>query len=196
MLRGQVYRSEQPSFTHTWLNASSQTFSHDCMNSPSGNTAKREISRLGLSAAATDAIRQHVEGAYPEEACGGLLGREVGEGELGILTALPLPNTQATERRCRYLIEAADVLSLERHAGALELDVVGFYHSHPDAPAVPSDIDREHAWPRYVYLIVGVSRHACASWRAWRLAEHRGAFDRIEVRSSDRTSNRAELCRP
>lgn len=154
------------------------------------------VSRLDLSAVATDAVRRHVEAVYPEEACGGLLGREAGESGLRILAALPVMNAQATERGRRYLIEAADVLSLERHASALGLEVIGFYHSHPDAPARPSDTDREHAWPSYVYLIVSASRRTCASWRAWRLAEHRGAFDPIEVRFGDRTGNRAELCRP
>lgn len=155
------------------------------MSPASVDGVRREAYRLCLSAVATAAVRRHVQAAYPEEACGGLLGREVGKGELRILAALPVANAQATERGRRYLIEASDVLSLEQRATALNLEVIGYYHSHPDAPALPSDTDREHAWPRYVYLIVSVAHSACARWSAWRLAEHRGAFDPIEVRFGD-----------
>ena len=195
VLRKGLCGPAHPSFTPTWPKACTRIFSHGRIISTPGDGAETAVSRLDLSAVATRAICRHVEAAYPEEACGALLGREAGDCELQILTALPVTNAQMTERGRRYLIEAADVLSLERRASALDLEVIGYYHSHPDAPALPSETDREHAWPSYVYLIVSASRRGCASWRAWRLAEHRGAFHPIVVCFGERTGKRAEPCR-
>lgn len=142
-----------------------------------------EIWRLGLGVGAASAIRRHAEAVYPEEACGGLLGRHDGSGHSRVLAALPVSNRRMAERCCRYLIGGADVLMLERRARASGLDVVGYYHSHPDAPALPSAVDREHAWPWYVYLIVSVTPEGPARIRAWKLARDRGVFVPVEVRS-------------
>ena len=62
-------------------------------------------------------------------------------------------------------------------ARAAGLDVVGFFHSHPDHPARPSAFDLENAWPFYSYLIVSVERGRAADSRSWRLAEDRSAFE-------------------
>lgn len=146
-----------------------------------GDKGKKEIRHLRLGVGVASAIHRHAEALYPEEVCGGLLGRRDGSGHSLVSAALPVINTRSTERRRRYLIRGADVLWLERCASDLGLEVVGYYHSHPDAPAVPSEVDREHAWPWYVYLIVSVTPEGPARIRAWRLARERGVFVPVEV---------------
>ena len=57
------------------------------------------------------------------------------------------------------------------------LDIVGYYHSHPDHPARPSEFDREHAWPGTSYVIVSVEKGKAVDCRSWRLRDDRAAFD-------------------
>lgn len=126
------------------------------------------------------AIASQLESAYPEEACGGLLGR-AGDGAVEVVAAEPVDNT-GRDRRRRYLIGPRDVVALERRAAALDLQVVGYYHSHPDAPARPSAFDRSHAWPWYVYLIVAVRDGRSHGFEAWELAEDRERFVPVAIR--------------
>lgn len=122
----------------------------------------------------------HAEEAYPEEACGGLLGWPNGD-ILEVVVIAPLMNSRESERRRRYLIGADDVRELERRAAAAGLQIVGYYHSHPDAPAAPSAHDREHAWPWYAYLIVSVRDGIAEDLSAWRLSDDRAQFNRLAI---------------
>jgi len=126
-------------------------------------------------------ISEQLGAAYPEEACGGLLGRVVDDGDVEVVEAVSLANAREDERRRRYLIGPDAVLALERRAEKAELQVIGFYHSHPDAPAAPSKFDREHAWPWYIYLIVQIQFGRVASTKAWRLTEDRERFAPVAV---------------
>jgi proteasome lid subunit RPN8/RPN11 len=129
-------------------------------------------------------ISDHARRAYPYECCGALVGRARGAGEAGrgdgvereVRRAVPLANDRTHERERRYIISAGAVLEVERDAARDGLEVVGFYHSHPDHPAEPSAFDLEHAWPWYTYLIVPVRAGAPGAPRGWRLAEDRGGF--------------------
>ncbi|MDQ2943761.1 MAG: M67 family metallopeptidase, partial [Candidatus Dormibacteraeota bacterium] len=58
--------------------------------------------------------------------------------------------------RDRYEIDPRDHIRIQRAADADGLDIVGYYHSHPDHPAQASRFDTERAWAGYVYLIVSV----------------------------------------
>ncbi|NIN72643.1 MAG: hypothetical protein GTO46_12120 [Gemmatimonadetes bacterium] len=137
--------------------------------------------RLVVSREVLALICRHAEAVYPEEAPGGLLGTAHDETTVEVVKAVPLHNARNEERRRRYLIGPDDVLALERHASEAGLQVVGYYHSHPDAPPVPSEFDREHAWPWYVYLIVSVVDGRTTDARAWRLSDDREAFEAIEM---------------
>ena len=75
------------------------------------------------------------------------------------------------------MIRPETVLAAQKEARALSFDVVGYYHSHPDHPAVPSEFDREHAWPGLSYLIVSVEKGKVAAARSWRLADDRARFE-------------------
>ncbi len=162
--------------------------------SPSPGGGGCESGNWALSLARTDleVIRRHCEGGYAEEVCGGLLGRKVAERTIEVVEAVVIDNQRPDERGRRYLIGPSDVVSLERRADAEGLEVVGYYHSHPDAPARPSEFDREHAWPWYVYVIVSVANGGAVEARAWRLAEDRSAFRPVSINDSETVSLEVE----
>ena len=116
--------------------------------------------------------------AYPRECCGALLGRIPGDGAAArqVVRTVPLANTWQGDRGRRYLIGGDALLTLEREAEGDGIELIGFYHSHPDHAPTPSAFDREHAWPWYTYVIVAVRRDAVGPARAWRLADDRSAF--------------------
>ena len=130
-------------------------------------------------------MQQHAEECYPEEACGGLLGR-VEDGGVQVVRVVPLSNQRKAERHRRYLIGPDDVLDLERRAAEANLQVLGYYHSHPDAPAEPSRFDHAHAWPWYIYVIVGVRDGEAQDARAFRLSNDRQQFDPVKIEGSGR----------
>jgi len=147
-----------------------------------------------------EAIRQHSARDYPSECCGVLLGEA--DGDMKQLTeVVPLPNlrhdpTRAQEllplddpgretEKNRFLIDPLEQLRVEKDARARGLDVVGYYHSHPDHPARPSNYDREHAWLRYSYVIISVERGSPKDLTSWVLAEDRSAFAPEQIERAD-----------
>jgi proteasome lid subunit RPN8/RPN11 len=133
-----------------------------------------------LDDSASRAIRRHAAAAYPEECCGAIVGRA--DGSLRTVTAAwPLTNTSADDRQHRYTIASDEYLVVERRARDEGLALLGFYHSHPDAPAAPSQFDLLHAWPNVDYLIVSVVRAAAADVTCWRLRDDRAGFAREEI---------------
>jgi proteasome lid subunit RPN8/RPN11 len=136
---------------------------------------------IRLRAEALEAIRAHAREGYPEEACGALLGPPGRDGERRIARPTRLPNAREHERRRRYLIAPDALRTLEADASRAGLEIVGFYHSHPDHPGEPSRFDLEQAWPWYTYLIVPVVAHEPGVARAWRLRDDRSGFDEEEL---------------
>ena len=131
---------------------------------------------LRLRAIHTERVHAHLCRAYPEEGCGVLVGRDEGERRI-VERVVPLDNRREGERGNRYLIPPEQLLEVERAAREEGLDVLGFFHSHPDHPALPSAFDLEHAWPYYSYLIVSVAQGKVAGTASWRLAPDRTRFD-------------------
>ncbi len=131
------------------------------------------------------AIREHGETGYPNEICGVLLGRAEA-GHKTVVALLPIDNQfEADERYHRFLITAQDMLRAEKEARRQGLSVVGFYHSHPEAEAVASAYDRDHAWPWYSYIIVSVRDRAAQAMRSWALRDDRSAFDEESLTIED-----------
>jgi proteasome lid subunit RPN8/RPN11 len=131
---------------------------------------------LKLSAAHAEQIRGHLARAYPEEGCGVLLGRDAGETR-EVKRVIPIDNRRADSRANRYLIAPEQLLEAERAARREGLEVIGFFHSHPDHPARPSAFDLEHAWPYYSYLIASVKRGTPGESRSFRLVADRSRFE-------------------
>jgi proteasome lid subunit RPN8/RPN11 len=100
-----------------------------------------------------------------------------------IVDLFPLINRRDDSPRNRFAVAPLDVIEADRAARALGLEVVGWYHSHPDHPARPSDYDREHAWPWYSYIIVSVNERAPRDMTSWRLRDDRSGYieESIEV---------------
>jgi proteasome lid subunit RPN8/RPN11 len=131
------------------------------------------------------------ERAYPNECCGFVLGRANGNapdspGDGGGKKAgalVPIVNArEAEEQYHRFRIEPEDFMRAEKEARGQGLDIIGFYHSHPDHPAKPSDYDREHALPFYSYLIVTVERGKAGALTSWELAANdRTIFTEEEI---------------
>ena len=137
---------------------------------------KETRATLVLCAEASAGIRRHGREAYPHECCGALIGR----GE-AVAEALALPNTTDEGPRRRFLVRPDDYRATEAHAKAARAELLGFYHSHPDHPARPSQHDLDHAWPAFVYVIVSVRDGKPADLTAWRLLDDRSAFDAVAV---------------
>jgi proteasome lid subunit RPN8/RPN11 len=130
---------------------------------------------LAVSAADMDAIGRHAVRTYPEECCGFLLGEERG-GTTRVDRVVPAANERQDSRHNRFVMSPETVLAAHKEARAAGLSVVGYYHSHPDHPAQPSEFDREHAWPGLSYLIVAVRRGQVDRARSWRLRDDRERF--------------------
>ena len=136
---------------------------------------------LRLTTQHMQAIKRHGEETYPRECCGFLLGKSGAEGAtIGDIIAAGNTREDADQRN-RYLIDPAEFMRTEKAARARGLDIVGVYHSHPDVEAIPSDFDREHAWPWYTYLIISVRKGAAAEARAWILKDDRSQFTEEKI---------------
>ncbi|MGA2501956.1 MAG: M67 family metallopeptidase, partial [Tepidisphaeraceae bacterium] len=100
-----------------------------------------------LTQAQLDAIRRHGEADYPHECCGLMIGRFEANGRKVVQEIYPISNArEESAKRNRFLITPDELMRGEKHARGLKLDVVGFYHSHPDHPTTPSQFDLDHAW--------------------------------------------------
>jgi len=147
---------------------------------------------LRISHELAERIGQHGVETFPHECCGALLGKDSAFAEEGgeqapreILELYPLVNRRDDSPRNRFAVTAEDVLEAEKAARQQGLDLVGWYHSHPDHPARPSQFDREHAWPWYSYIIVSVMSGKPAEMTSWRLNDDRQDYtpERIEIRN-------------
>ena len=126
-------------------------------------------------------IRAHGVRDYPYECCGLLLGRYRAEGKV-VTETYPISNArEESAKRNRFLIEPAELMHGERYAREQDLEVVGFYHSHPDSPARPSQYDLEHAWPTYSYIIVSTSADQAGDLFSWEQESDRSRFNQEEL---------------
>jgi proteasome lid subunit RPN8/RPN11 len=139
-------------------------------------------------------IYAHAESAYPEECCGILLGQpdELGRAVVEvILTDNTWEQAELTNvvnidteieltRNSRYTIAPTDIFLAQKRARYLNLDIVGFFHSHPDNPAIPSTCDRDQAWEIYSYPIVSVIKGKVSNIQSWVLDDN-GIFQSEQI---------------
>lgn len=144
---------------------------------------------IEVSLSVEEAIAAHARETYPEECCGGLLGR-AGEPRRALL-ARRMKNAATEDRSRRYVIDPLDLLHADDDARSRGLDLIGIYHSHPDHPAEPSEFDRSHASSWYSYLILSIVRGVPEALTAWRYDDSSGRFLPEEI---VRTSTPAEQC--
>lgn len=151
---------------------------------------------VAVSEALLAQIRRHAESTYPHECCGALLGREsevagtpllhqgLKHTSRQVLRIFAMDNRNGESPRNRFMVTAEDVRAAEAEAVQHGLEIVGWYHSHPDHPARPSEFDRDHAWPWYSYFIVSVRQRAAEDLTSWRLSDDRLEYSEegIEIR--------------
>jgi proteasome lid subunit RPN8/RPN11 len=132
---------------------------------------------LFLSSEHEKIVRVDGENAYPNECCGVLIGEVDSAGVKIVKHAEAIHNAfEDDEQYHRFLIKPEDMLNAEKTARVMKLDVIGFYHSHPDHPAIPSDYDRDHALPFYSYVIVSVEKGEAKDLASWELTANRAEF--------------------
>src|SRR5262245_28691324 len=132
--------------------------------------SKRQTSTLAAGVAT--AIRHHGQETYPHECCGALVGSDG-----HVTAAVALPNTTEEGPRRRFLVRPSDYRLAEQSASNLGGELLGFYHSHPDHPARPSQYDLDHAWRNVPYVIVEVATGVARDMTVWFLKEDRSSFD-------------------
>lgn len=125
-------------------------------------------------------IEAHGRQTYPYECGGMLIGSFGAEGKKIALETFPLENSSQEDQKNRVLILPKDVLRAERYARSKKLDVVGYYHSHPDCAAVPSQYDLDHALPVWTYIIVSVVNGEAVDLRFWQMENDRSKFNEEE----------------
>ena len=111
-------------------------------------------------------MRTMGEAAYPNEGCGIFIGRTEA-GEVEVVEVRQGTNLREDRARDRYILDPADILHAEKDARERGLEVVGFWHTHPDHPARPSQYDADHAWPEYVYVIMAIHAGKHVDQNAW-----------------------------
>ena len=144
---------------------------------------------ISLPEDAIAAIERHGGESYRDEACGVLYGHVRGDAK-EIVRAAPLPNARDDERHRRFIVTADDYRRAEGEAHRSGLTLLGFYHSHPDHPAYPSEYDREHAFPFFSYVILSVAKGVPGEMRSFVLSE-----DRSEFREEDLKLKESATCR-
>ena len=133
---------------------------------------------LVLSTDVTAHIQNHGRETYPNECCGALIGTDHVVAE-----CFSLPNMTEEGPRRRFLVRPDDYRAAEKRATEVGHELLGFYHSHPDHPARPSQYDLDHAWPVFAYVIIAVAKGAPQAITSWRLREDRTAFDEEKISS-------------
>lgn len=168
------------------------------------------MSDLVISPEAVEVIHQHAVKGYPFEICGFLVGSVTETGRV-VREAWPVQNAweedaelrarmlegiqasggtagtdrwEAASEERRFLVSPQDTVRSMKRAREAGMDLVGVYHTHPNHPAVPSDFDRDAAWPDWSYVIVSVREEAVADFRSWTLLEDGSRFEEETVTRS------------
>jgi proteasome lid subunit RPN8/RPN11 len=137
---------------------------------------------IEISTTQLQIIYHHAETIYPEECCGILLGRLARNTDNDKIVVEIIPTINAWEgstdkisrtKHSRYIIPPQEILQAQKRAENLQLEIIGFFHSHPDTVAIPSECDREQAWEVYSYPIISVIQGKVQSIASWTLDDDR-----------------------
>ncbi len=140
----------------------------------------RSESTLCIQAEQLARIRKIAEDSHPHECCG-ILGGRICNGRKEVVEVIPAVNQRSDSPRNRYLISPDFHRRTDADLKGRRLEILGFFHSHPDCPAIPSEFDRHHAWPWYSYAIVSVDKEESREFLSWVLKDDRSGFDSEEV---------------
>jgi proteasome lid subunit RPN8/RPN11 len=149
---------------------------------------------ISISPLQLQQIYDRAEYIYPEECCGILLGKITGVaktvveiiptnnvwGESQLGADLHLISEIARTKHSRYTIDPQAIFQAQKRARSIDLDIIGFFHSHPDNSAIPSTCDRAQAWEVYSYPIVSVIGGKVSDIQSWVL-DRKGVFQLEEI---------------
>lgn len=128
-------------------------------------------------------MQKHAEESYPYECCGVMIG-EKGDPSEGItlLRVVPAENQEKERMQDRFVMDPLFYLKTEEGLNPEER-IIGFYHSHPDCPEIPSETDRTYAqgWPGFIWTIHRVEQGVHVSSRSWILDETGERFRELKV---------------
>jgi proteasome lid subunit RPN8/RPN11 len=154
----------------------------DADSAHSGSKISQSLSGIFLPERIFFEIHSHASSIFPEECCGLLLGVFEEIKLKRVEESKRMGNVfQKEERYHRYTIDPKEFMIAETDAEARGLEVVGIYHSHPNAEAVPSNFDRDHAWPTLSYVVVEVRASKPANTRSWILKDDRTGFTEEKI---------------
>jgi proteasome lid subunit RPN8/RPN11 len=149
-------------------------------------TPKFEIE---IDADQLSSVLAHLEGCYPEEGCGLLLG-VWGQQTTVVRAVICTPNAWpvTAERRTRYEIAPQQIAQADRFATAQGWDIVGVFHSHPEHAATPSAFDASGAWPDLSYVIVSVQSRYIFSISSHRISQDTAIFalETLNIKNSEK----------
>jgi proteasome lid subunit RPN8/RPN11 len=141
--------------------------------------------KIRLTAALQQAIFAQMEATFPNEGGGFLFGHTDAD-QVEIVGVRQVENVfESEEQYHRYAMTPQNWAKMEDEADARGLTLVGYYHSHPDSPAIPSEYDRVHALPNFTYIITSVLGGKAADMRVWQLRDDRSQFDAAELHLVD-----------
>ena len=126
-------------------------------------------------------VLAHARSGYPYEACGVFLGRPEGAGPAVVEDVLTVLNRETEQPRVRYQIAPEDLIRIDRDARQRGLEILGYFHSHPDHPARPSETDRSRAAEGLsdgvIHVVVGVEKGEQATPTAWVFRDATQSFE-------------------
>ncbi len=125
-------------------------------------------------------LHRHLEAGYPNEACGALIGRAEPD-QHEVLEFRPMRNVITDRPWDRYALDPLEQLRVQKDAEARGLEIIGFAHSHPDHPPVPSRFDEEHAWDFYSYIVASIQQGKLVAARSWRLIDGTFSEEPLEL---------------
>ena len=130
-----------------------------------------------------DIIKQmedHATTTFPDECCGFMFGG-IDNGNTKVELISKVTNTHPDFKARRFLISPDDYMIAENYADENGYALVGVYHSHPNHPAIPSDIDRQAALPGFSYIIFSILDGTPSDVTAWELLEDRSKFRAVQI---------------
>jgi len=143
------------------------------------------MNKIVLKSSQFQQIEEEGAAAYPNECCGIMIGRDVSDGACTrriVERREPMQNGfDPEQQRRRFAVDPLALMKAEKSAAEAGQLVLGFYHSHPDHPARPSEFDREHAWPFYSYIIVSIAQGKPVDMTSWLLDDRTQTFSRQDI---------------
>ena len=121
----------------------------------------------------------HAEAAYPEECCGILLG--AGGGGRRVTSTVRCANQAGPSSGTRFLIDPGQLLEVRQEGRASGLEIVGFYHSHPDKGTYFSDTDIQNCWPRFANIVLSVEKGRFREAKAFRVDLEQSRAEPVEL---------------